>query len=102
MSSWIAAIVAGAALSGIGWAVATNAPGSQLSRFVMMTCYLGYSALFISETHGMIEFHFHIFGALAFMLIYRDWRVPVVGRRGGRCSTTSPSSCCRRTARTCT
>jgi methyl-accepting chemotaxis protein len=78
-SSWIAAIVAGAALSGIGWAVATNAPGSQLSRFVMMTCYLGYSALFISETHGMIEFHFHIFGALAFMLIYRDWRVPVWG-----------------------
>src|SRR4051812_24781979 len=45
----------------------------------MVTCYLGYSALLISETHGMIEFHFHIFGALAFMLVYRDWRVPIVG-----------------------
>src|SRR4029078_12391366 len=54
-------------------------PGSTLSRYVMVTCYLGYSALLISESHGMIEFHFHIVGALAFMLIYRDWRVMIVG-----------------------
>jgi methyl-accepting chemotaxis protein len=77
--SWAAAIIAGAALSGIGWFVAQSAPGTLLSRYVMITCYLGYSALFISETHGMIEFHFHIFGALAFTLMYRDWRVAVWG-----------------------
>jgi methyl-accepting chemotaxis protein len=77
--SWLAAIVAGGALSATGFFVARAFPGTTLSRYVMVTCYLGYSALLISETHGMIEFHFHIFGALAFMLIYRDWRVMIVG-----------------------
>jgi methyl-accepting chemotaxis protein len=77
--SWIAAIVVGGGLSGLAWFVATTAPGTVLSRYVMVIAYLGYSALLISETHGMIEMHFHIFGALAFMLIYRDWKVPVVG-----------------------
>ena len=27
----------------------------------------------------MIEMHFHIFAILAFLLLYRDWRVPVAG-----------------------
>ncbi|MCC7004085.1 MAG: hypothetical protein IT357_18165 [Gemmatimonadaceae bacterium] len=27
--------------------------------------------------HGMIEMHFHIFASLAFLLVYRDWRVVV-------------------------
>ncbi len=26
----------------------------------------------------MVEMHFHIFGALAFLLVYRDWRVIVI------------------------
>ncbi len=37
-----------------------------------------YSMLFIAQTGGMIEMHFHVFGAMAFLLIYRDWRLPVV------------------------
>jgi methyl-accepting chemotaxis protein len=77
--SWAAAIVVGGGLSGLAWSVARACPGTVLSRYVMMAAYLGYSALLISETHGMLELHFHIFGVLAFMLIYRDWRVPVVG-----------------------
>ena len=39
---------------------------------------MAYSALFISQSHGLIEMHFHFFGALAFLLVYRDWRVIVV------------------------
>jgi methyl-accepting chemotaxis protein len=76
---WIGAIVAGGALSGGALAVSRLAPGTMLSRCYMVCAYIGYSALMISETHGMLEFHFHIFGALAFMLIYRDWKIPVVG-----------------------
>ena len=37
---------------------------------------MGFSALFIQETHGMTELHFHVFVALAFLLVYRDWRAP--------------------------
>ena len=32
-------------------------------------------ALLIHLTGGRIEAHFHIFGSLAFLAIYRDWRV---------------------------
>jgi methyl-accepting chemotaxis protein len=39
---------------------------------------MGYSALLIHESHGVIEVHFHIFAALAFLLVYRDWKIPVV------------------------
>jgi methyl-accepting chemotaxis protein len=38
-----------------------------------------FSALFIHQTNGMIELHFHIFVCLAFLLTYRDWHVPIIG-----------------------
>lgn len=34
-----------------------------------------FSAIFIHAQLGRIEMHFHIFGALAFLLIYVDWKV---------------------------
>jgi signal transduction histidine kinase len=34
-----------------------------------------YSALLIHLTGGRIETHFHVFGSLAFLAFYRDWRV---------------------------
>jgi hypothetical protein len=34
-----------------------------------------YGALLIHLTGGRIETHFHIFGSLAFLAFYRDWRV---------------------------
>jgi methyl-accepting chemotaxis protein len=37
-----------------------------------------YSMLFIAQTGGMIEMHFHVFASMAFLLIYRDWRLPVI------------------------
>ncbi len=40
---------------------------------------LSYSILFIQVQMGSIEMHFHIFGALAFLLIYRDWKPIVTG-----------------------
>ena len=33
------------------------------------------SALLIHLTGGRIETHFHVFGSLAFLSFYRDWRV---------------------------
>jgi methyl-accepting chemotaxis protein len=77
--SWIGAILGGGFLSGSVLLLARIAPGTLLTRCYMAVAYMSYSALMISETHGLIEMHFHIFGGLAFMLIYRDWRVPVVG-----------------------
>jgi methyl-accepting chemotaxis protein len=77
--TWVTAIVVGAGLSGGAWVLAQRAPGAESTRFVIAAAFAGYSALLIHESGGMIELHFHIFSWLAFMLIYRDWRVPVVG-----------------------
>ena len=38
-----------------------------------------WSSLLIHLTGGRIETHFHIFGSLAFLAFYRDWRVVLTG-----------------------
>ena len=48
-------------------------PGSRLSRGVIGTALMVFSALMINQMHGMIEMHFGIFVLLAFLLYYRDW-----------------------------
>ena len=76
---WAVAIIAGGALSFIPFAVTRSRPGTLASRLTVTACLLGYSGLFIDEAHGMTEMHFHVFVALAFLLVYRDWRAPAFG-----------------------
>jgi len=50
--------------------------GTSFYRIVVALCLVSFSALFIQQFYGRIEFHFHIFVALAFLTVYRD-RSPV-------------------------
>lgn len=50
-------------------------PGKTLTRHVIAVGQVLYSALLIHLTGGRIETHFHIFGSLAFLAFYRDWKV---------------------------
>ncbi len=50
-------------------------PGKAITRHVVAICQILFSALLIHLTGGRIETHFHIFGSLAFLAFYRDWRV---------------------------
>ena len=52
-------------------------PGSAPTRHVIAAAEMLMSGLLIDLTGGRIETHFHIFGALAFLSFYRDWRVLV-------------------------
>lgn len=52
--------------------------GEPVTRFVMAVCQMIYSGMLIHLTGGRIESHFHIFGSLAFLSFYRDWRVVAV------------------------
>ncbi len=52
-------------------------PGSLLTREVIAVAQMLWSALLIHLTGGRIETHFHVFGSLAFLAWYRDWRVVV-------------------------
>ena len=50
-------------------------PGATLNRHVIATSQMVTSAVLIHITGGRLETHFHIFGSLAFLAFYRDWRV---------------------------
>ena len=50
-------------------------PGTALNRHVIAVLQVMWSALLIHLTGGRIETHFHVFGSLAFLAFYRDWKV---------------------------
>ncbi|HMP80564.1 MAG TPA: ATP-binding protein, partial [Pirellulaceae bacterium] len=50
-------------------------PGTVLTRHVVAISQVAFSTLFIHISGGRIEAHFHVFGSLAFLAAYRDWRV---------------------------
>ncbi len=54
-------------------------PGRTLTRHVIAGAQMLASALLIHLTGGRIETHFHVFGSLAFLAFYRDWRVLITG-----------------------
>ena len=50
-------------------------PGQVLTRQTVAVGQTLMSALLIHLTGGRIETHFHVFGSLAILAFYRDWRV---------------------------
>jgi PAS domain S-box-containing protein len=73
------AVVLGALISALPIALAVFRPGQAFTRHVIAGMQMLASALLIHLTGGRIETHFHVFGSLAFLAFYRDWRVLVTG-----------------------
>jgi signal transduction histidine kinase/DNA-binding response OmpR family regulator len=71
------AILLGGALAGLPCFLAWKYPGETLTRHAIAAAQLLFSGLLIHLTGGRLETHFHIFGSLAFLAFYRDWRVLV-------------------------
>lgn len=46
-----------------------------LRRLLFSLNFMFLSYIMIQAQLGRIEMHFHIFGAMAFLLVYRDWRI---------------------------
>src|SRR5919107_842845 len=55
----------------LGWFRA----GHTSTRHIIAVAQMLMGALLIHLTGGRIETHFHVFGSLAFLAFYRDWRV---------------------------
>ena len=72
-----AAVLLGGAISLPPALLAWGWPGHRTTRYVIATAQMLMSALLIHLTGGRIETHFHVFGSLAFLAFYRDWRVLV-------------------------
>jgi signal transduction histidine kinase len=71
------AVFLGAALSGLPILLTIVSPSAASTRYVVAIAQMLWSALLIHLTGGRIETHFHVFGSLAFLAFYRDWRVLV-------------------------
>jgi signal transduction histidine kinase len=70
-----AAVLLGGVLSGLPIVFSRLMPGAPLTRHVIAVAQMLWSALLIHLTGGRIETHFHVFGSLAFLAFYKDWRV---------------------------
>ena len=73
---WTAIILGGAIVS-LPVALAWLRPGAALTRHTVASGQMLMSVLLIHLSGGRIETHFHIFGSLAFLALYRDWKVLV-------------------------
>ena len=73
---WAALVLGGLVCAFPVW-LAWKLPGQALTRHVIAAAQMLAAALLIHLTGGRIETHFHIFGSLAFIAFYRDWRVLV-------------------------
>ena len=78
--SWVhihvwAALILGGAIVSFPVCLAIIRPGQTLTRHVVAAAQMLLGALLIHLTGGRIETHFHVFGSLALIAFYRDWRV---------------------------
>src|SRR5579872_871085 len=71
----LAALVLGGIITALPVALALMHSGAALTRYGVAVGQMLMSALLIHLTGGRIETHFHVFGSLAFLAFYRDWRV---------------------------
>lgn len=72
-----AAVILGGMISALPIYLYLTCPGHYVTRHVIAVAQALWSALLIHLTGGRIETHFHIFGSIAFLAFYRDWRVIV-------------------------
>jgi hypothetical protein len=74
MHVWVA-ILGGAGIIILPILLAVFRPGTVMTRHVIAASQMLSSALLIHLTGGRIETHFHVFGSLAFLAFYLDWKV---------------------------
>src|SRR4051812_34822969 len=70
-----AAILLGALITIFPVFLAWYTPGSTTTRHTIALGQMLMSGLLIHISGGRLETHFHVFGSLALMAFYRDWRV---------------------------
>ncbi len=73
---WLA-IFLGGIITSLPVYLARTQPGKTLTRHTVAIGQMLMSSLLIHLTGGRIETHFHVFGSLAILAFYRDWRVLV-------------------------
>src|SRR5713226_7829123 len=71
---WLAVFIGGA-ITSLPVFLTLIRPRDVFTRHTVGVCQVLMSALLIHLSGGRIETHFHVFGSLAFLAFYRDWKV---------------------------
>ncbi len=74
---WFATVL-GAVIISLPLVLVKLCPGQFRTRIVIAISQMLYAGLFIHLSGGRIETHFYVFGSLAFLTCYRDWKVITV------------------------
>jgi len=75
------ALVASLLVGGVAYLGYISLKGTRACSVLFAACIMLFSAIMIQAQMGRIEMHFHIFGALALLIVYRDW-LPVLVAAG--------------------
>ncbi len=73
---WAALLLGGTIIGLPVWLTLAH-PGQCFTRSTIAVAQMLMGGLLIHLTGGRIETHFHVFGSLAFLAFYRDWRLLV-------------------------
>lgn len=71
----LSALVLGGLIAAPVVILAKLKPSEAVTRYTISVCQMLMSALLIHVSGGRIETHFHVFGSLAFLAFYRDWKL---------------------------
>src|SRR5262249_42756687 len=71
------ALFLGGIINSLPLALIVLRPGAISTRYAVAIAQMLWSCLLIHLTGGRIETHFHVFGSLAFLALYRDWKLLV-------------------------
>lgn len=73
----VMAVFFGGVVASLPMFLTIKMPGRPLNRYVVAVAQMAFSGMYIHLTGGRIETHFHIFGSMAFLAFYHDFR-PIV------------------------
>ena len=77
--SFFLGFIGGGLLSAITYLTYKHCTDHQTYKYAIALVLLTFSIIMIQQSAGRIEMHFHIFGALSFLVIYRDYKIVRAG-----------------------
>jgi len=77
--AYLLGFIGGGLLSAITYYSYKSFRGTQNYRYVIALVLMTFSIIMMQQSLGRIEMHFHIFVALAFLVIYKDYKILSLG-----------------------
>ncbi len=74
-NAYLIGIIGGGALFTITYFAYRSFKGTQTYRYVVALVLLTFSVIMMQQSLGRIEMHFHIFAALSFLVVYKDYKI---------------------------